>query len=204
MDVATLLMIAIGAILLLLAWRGWHRGLVRRVIELLGLLVSFLLATRLAPGWSPEVADALGFGPRWAAFATWTGLFLGGLLLTRLLAWAISRIIHVSVIGWADRVGGAVLGVAIGVLVASLLLVGATSSLPGGERVAAELRGNPVTRVVYAAAPALYVASRGLVGSEDDVWREIGEGAREQLRAAGQAASGNFEPAAAVQDSPAP
>lgn len=195
MTYATVLMILAGCILLLLAWRGWRRGLVARVIELLGLVVSFLLATRLAPGWSPEVASLLHVAPRWAALGTWIVLFLAGLLATRLLAWAVSRIIHVSVVGWADRLGGALLGLVIGVLVASLVLVGVTS-LPGSDGAARELRRNPVARVVYTAAPALYVACRGLGGEEDDVWRRIGEQAREQIRAAGRAAAGRVEPAA--------
>lgn len=183
MDLATVVTAVAGVLVLTFTWRGWRLGLVRRVVELAGLVLSFLAATRLAPLWSGDVADASGLDPRWAALGTWIVLFLAGLVLTRLLAWLISRTVQVSLAGWLDRLGGAVCGLLIGTVLASLLLV-AIGSLPGAADLRRGLLRRPVSRVLYAAAPTLYAGFRALGGREEGIWQRVGEGLRGQLRAA--------------------
>ena len=111
---------------------------------------------------------------------TWAVLFLVGLMLSRLLAGLISKLVRLTVLGWLDRRGGAVLGMALGTLVASVLLV-AASQVPGGVKVQQRLR--PLGRRpvhLLRGAQRLRAGARRLGGSElDAVWDRSLDQARE-------------------------
>jgi membrane protein required for colicin V production len=140
---------------------GYRVGLVRRVVEFCGLIVSFLLACQYAPRGAALLTDNSDLQPKAALIIAWIVIMLLGLLATRLVAWAVSKTVRISIIGWLDRVGGAVFGLLTGTVLISALLV-AASLLPGGETISKAFNARPVPRIVYNAAPALYVALQGL------------------------------------------
>jgi uncharacterized membrane protein required for colicin V production len=150
------LILAVFVAIGIFALFGWKVGLVRRVVEFAGLIVSFLFATHFAAQGADWLSSETDMQARPALVVTWIAVFLAGLFLTRLLAWSMSRTIDFSILGFFDRLGGALLGTLIGAILMSAILVG-VSMMPGGESVRASFQSRPLPRLVYNAAPAVYV-----------------------------------------------
>ena len=171
-------------LLLVFAVAGWRAGLIRRVLEFVGVVASVLLASRFGHLVAEQLEDSIGLSDRLAGPVGWLLLFATLLVLTRLAAWALSKALRVSVLGWLDKAGGTLLGLLIGTLVASVLLMLATR-LPVEDDLAERIESEPVTRIVHGAAPALY----GLVvrDGKDDLerlWERAKDGLRESDAAA--------------------
>lgn len=149
---------------------GFKDGVVKRVLEIAGVLVTLVLTARFATGVEPWVSARTGVGESAALMLTWAALFFAGLLLSRLLATIISKMVRLTILGWLDRWGGALVGMALGTLVASVLLV-AASTLPGGAGIQKVYDESPVGRFIFYAAPSFYEQVRKLGGSDlDAVW----------------------------------
>jgi membrane protein required for colicin V production len=164
---------------------GFRVGLVRRVVEFVGLVFSFFLATNLASRWSEPIAEGTGLSEKVAVYLAWGGIFLVGLVATRLLAWLISKSVRVSIIGWLDRLGGTVFGLLTGILIASVLLIVLTQ-LPGGVVLRETLDKQAVPRMVYRAAPALYDLFQKLGGDDRHRWEKLLEKVKERAKDAAE------------------
>ena len=110
----------------LFAIRGLLRGTVGQFFSLLGLVAGLWgagwVAQWLAERWL-DARPALVF-----LILRWTIAGLAGLLIATLLQWIgdlLGKAVKESPAGWLDRGGGMVLGLGLGVLVASLTMLGA-------------------------------------------------------------------------------
>ena len=90
--------------------RGWRRGLLRQLANLVPFLLGLLLAVRLTPGWASSVGDWLGIPYE-------AGLLLVGLLVLgavtiggAVLLHALARMARFPGLNTADRAAGAILG----------------------------------------------------------------------------------------------
>jgi len=114
-----LLVAALAAALLLGLYHGARGGLVRTSFKLIGFLAGLLLARPLAASLAPRLTgfDFPGSGVVLVVlcFAAIAAAFsLAGWLLAKSLSW--------TPLVWFDRAGGGLLGLAIGVILAGLLL----------------------------------------------------------------------------------
>jgi membrane protein required for colicin V production len=109
--------------------RGLVRGVIRQVASLLGIVAGFVVAGHLylrlfslLRSSFPSIPhlDLISYGALFAA--TWTAFVLLGLLAVRL-----SRVL---LMGWADRILGALLGLLKGAVVAVVLVAMLTVFLP--------------------------------------------------------------------------
>lgn len=152
---------------------GFKDGVVKRILEIAGVFATLLLTARFASAVQPTVADKTGLHEGPALLLTWGVLFFAGLLLSRLLANIVRKMVRLTVLGWLDKWGGAVVGLAFGTLVTSAILV-AASQVPGGERVQAAYDRVPLGRFIFYAAPNVYQQARKLAGGDiDEVWRRV-------------------------------
>jgi uncharacterized membrane protein required for colicin V production len=114
-SIATLGLIAIGTI------AGAIKGFTRQVIELIGLVVSFLVAAVLS-SWLAAFLSShtpIPHGPSLViGFIT---VFVCGLVAFHFVAIATQKVIHTSLLGWLDRACGAALGLVAATLVTSIL-----------------------------------------------------------------------------------
>ena len=160
---------------------GYRAGLIRRVLEFVGLVAAVLLASlygRLIADW---LAEYTGLGENLAGPAGWLIIFAVMLLVTRMVANVLSKAMRVSVLGWFDRWSGALLGLAIGAVVCSVLLMVATR-IPGENNLADEVQAEPVTRVVHGVAPAIYAfVARGEDADLKTLWQKAQEEAQEKV-----------------------
>jgi membrane protein required for colicin V production len=109
------------------------RGFVRVVMSLVALVAAILAAIHLSPSTAPMLT-MLSDNATTRYLAAFAMIFLVVLLAVGLLGWLLSRAIRAIGLGFVDRILGAVLGVARGVLIVviAVLLAGLTT-LPRQE-----------------------------------------------------------------------
>ena len=167
------------AVILFFGILGFKDGVVKRVLEIAGVFVTLVLTARFATVVVPWVDDKTGVGEGPALLITWAALFFAGLLLSRVIATFLSRMVRLTVLSWLDRWGGAIVGMALGTLVASVLLV-AASSVPGGVELQSSCDRTALGRFIFYSAPNVYEQVRELAGKDvDDVWDRSLDQARE-------------------------
>lgn len=176
-------------ILLVFGFLGFRDGLIKRALEVIGILATILLTARFATEMLPWMKENTGLPEGAALMLTWAALFFVGFVLTKLLAALVSRLVRLTILGWVDKGGGALLGVFIGVLFCSVVLV-AGSQIPGGERIQQAYDRTFLGRTLFYAAPDIYRSAQGLSGGRAaEVWSRVLDKVRDTAdRAAGDAA----------------
>lgn len=170
MDLAVIISLPVIA---MFGFMGFRDGVVRRVLEILGVFATLILTARFAAEVNPWMMDQTGVSEGPALLITWAALFFAGLLLSRLLATLISKMIRLTILGWVDKMGGAVAGMALGILVASVVLL-VISNLPGGKSVKSQYSESSVGEFIYYAAPNFYQTARKLGGQKaDELWDRV-------------------------------
>lgn len=165
---------------------GFKDGVVKRILEIGGVFVALILTARFASAVQPTVVDKTGLHDGPALLLTWGVMFFAGLVLSRLLANIIRKMVRLTVLGWLDKWGGAIVGLAFGTLVVSALLV-AASQVPGGEKIQEAYDRVPLGRFIFYAAPNVYQQARKVAGGDvDEVWKKVldsAQGAADQGKA---------------------
>jgi uncharacterized membrane protein required for colicin V production len=115
-SIVTLGLIAIGAI------TGGIKGFARQIIELIGLVVSFLVAAVLGSWVAQFLSNNTSIPHAPALVLSFVLVFVAGLVAFHFVAIAAQKLIHTSLLGWLDRVGGAALGLVAATLIVSVLV----------------------------------------------------------------------------------
>ena len=195
MDIPVLIALAVIVVFGIL---GYRDGVVKRILEIAGVLVSLILTARFASAVQPWMMDKTGMNEGASLLVTWAVLFFVGLVLSRMLATIISKALRLTVLGWVDRWGGALVGVALGTLVTSVILV-AASQVPGGQSIQSAYGRTSLGEFIFYSAPTLYEQARRLSGGQvEEVWDRVldeakksGEKVKEEVeKAAREAKSG--------------
>ncbi len=185
MDLSVIISLPIIAVF---GFVGFRDGVIKRIIEVAGVLATLLLTAHFAAVVNPWMMDKTGLTEGTALLVTWAVLFFLGLVLSRVLASLLTKLVNMTVLGWVNRMGGALLGMLIGMLFASVLLQ-VISHVPGGQQVKAEYQRSSIGQVIYFSAPTVYQAVRDLAGGDgDDVFnrvmqrtRDAADGARQKV-----------------------
>jgi membrane protein required for colicin V production len=122
----------IAAILLFFLLRGLCIGFVRQLAATAALLGSWWAAGEYASQVMPYVKEFID-QPGMVFFASFGILFLFSALLLTLIGQLLNKMLEVSLLGWADRICGGLLGIARGALVAALLHLPVTVLLPASH-----------------------------------------------------------------------
>jgi len=153
-----------------------------------GAIAAVVLTARFAARLTPWLAERTGWDEGVALLFSWVVMIFLGLLASRLLGVLASRIVRLTILGWLDRVGGAVCGAVLGTLVASLILIVATQ-LPGGASLRETFQRDPVGAFIYGTAPNLARQAKLLAGDRfAEIWDRATGAAAAQTDAATDAA----------------
>lgn len=115
-DAALLLVLVVGAI------AGLVKGMVRQLVELVGLVASYFVAALFA-GWLAtelQARTSLPYSP--SLVIAFLVIFVIGLIVFHFIALVLHRLVHLTFLGWVDRLGGAAVGLIIGLFINSLLV----------------------------------------------------------------------------------
>ena len=136
------------AVLVVLAVRGWSRGLVRQALDVATLVVGAVLAFRLAPGVGRLLTTLLGWSPELARVLGGAALFLALSIAAGFTAAAIHRSMRkLPGTSLLNNMAGAGLG-AVYALILVLATVTLLSALPLPTAVASELSESQVAAKV--------------------------------------------------------
>jgi len=152
--------IALAAAAGIMVWfgiEGYKHGVIRRIVEIVGLILIFVFASRFAAALRGPLVEAFEISDRFAFFGSWILVLVLGVIAVRLLARIVSKVFSFSIIGWLDKGGGFVLGAAFGGILVSCLFI-LLLALPLPDDFQEELRENPLSSGMLHFAPAVYDA----------------------------------------------
>lgn len=115
--------------------RGWSRGFIREILDLVGLVVGIWIAFRLSTPFGDFLTDSFGVTPEVARIGGGIALFvLFGAALS-IAASYLSKVMSLPGLSMVNRVGGSVVAVGWGVAIVLLLVsVASLLPIPGGWR----------------------------------------------------------------------
>jgi membrane protein required for colicin V production len=167
---------AIVVVLIVIAlcgFMGWRAGVGRRVVELVGAVLSILAASRLASKFAPWLDLHTPLGASSSLVIGYLLILVVGLVVTGLVARLVQKAVNLTILGLVDRIGGAVCGILLGALLTSIGLI-AISAAPGGDAVRTTFDRSALGRTLYCAAPNLYLGARSLAGQKgDQLWQNL-------------------------------
>jgi membrane protein required for colicin V production len=157
MDPVELINVLMMAILGIAMIVGLVKGLVRQVIELVGIIAAFVLAMIFA-GWLAETLrmhTPLPYSP--SLVVAFIALLVAGIIASHFIAMAVQKIIRMTFLGWFDRVCGGALGIVVGLILLSLM-VSVALELPISGRARGYVQSSEVCMFVRPIAPTIFNA----------------------------------------------
>lgn len=117
--------------LVIFVFRGLYRGFISEAAGIISLLVGFWAAKTYygaLESYLTFIAD-----PGWRAVCACAILFLGAMIAVALAARLLKKVVSFSFASWADRLAGALLGLAKGIIIWGLLLIVIQKIFSGAE-----------------------------------------------------------------------
>jgi Uncharacterized membrane protein, required for colicin V production len=128
---------------------GLWKGAIKAAFGIAGLIGGVALAGhyygRLATILSSE-------GAAWAGIAAYVIILVATLVVASIIGWFIAKLVHITMLGWVDRLVGCILGVVIGGMLCAAALAIATKYFPSVEAITAS---SPVAKFIMAQSPLL-------------------------------------------------
>lgn len=114
--------IIFAIILVIAVYKGFTRGLIVAVFSFVAVLLGMAAALKLSAVAALYVQQHWDVHARWLPVACYIGLFIGVVLLVRLGATALQKVVQLAMLGWLDKLGGIVLYVLVYTISYSVLL----------------------------------------------------------------------------------
>ncbi|HXV75280.1 MAG TPA: CvpA family protein [Candidatus Polarisedimenticolaceae bacterium] len=133
---------------------GMLKGLVRILIGMAALVAAFALAARHHAGLAQRLS-ALEIGVEALRLLAYLLIFVGVMLAGGLVAWLLRRVLKTAMLGWADRLGGAALGLIAALLAAALVILPVVAYSPYGGQLLGNSLLAPYVSVVADVATRL-------------------------------------------------
>ena len=113
--------IVIAVIVLIGLWRGFHVGLIKTAVGLVGWLIALIAATRLASSIAPQLTSVVE-SPVLQTDLAFLVVVIGILAVMHLLACVFSSALKSLNLGVVDKMAGSVLGAAKNILMVLVVL----------------------------------------------------------------------------------
>lgn len=102
--------------------KGLQRGLIVAVFSMVGFVVGLIAAVKLSTVVAAWLDDSINVSARWLPFISFVLVFIVVILLIRLLAKVVESTIELAMLGWVNRIGGAIMYAVIYILIFSVIL----------------------------------------------------------------------------------
>ena len=107
-------MIIIGVVVVL-GLIGLRSGLLKPVSGIGGLIIGIILAVQFSTEFATMLTQSIE-GELPSTVAAFGGIVIATTLVARMASWMVKKILKTLMLGWVDRIAGALGGVALGVL----------------------------------------------------------------------------------------
>ena len=175
--------VGFAALVLLLSLVGVLKGLTRLLVGMTALVAAFVLAAARHAQVAAALVGRFETPPQVATVIGYVAVFIAVMLFAALVLPLLRAVVRMVMPAWADRLAGAVAGLAGAVLIAGSLVVPVLAYAPAGDRLLAESRLAP--HAVVGADTALAFAPAGLtawyrerMAAVEQSWRDRDEMSR--------------------------
>ena len=113
-------------ILIPIVWgciRGFSKGLILELTTFIGMILGVIAAFYFWKDLSDLLSAYFSFGPIALKFISYSIIFLAVMLIAWIIGKIITKIVDLVLLGWLNKLLGAVFGLLKGVIVAALLLM---------------------------------------------------------------------------------
>lgn len=114
--------LAILGLLFLFLVKGLWKGLVRQLSSLAGIVLGCFLSWSFSATLGPELARLTGWSPRVSVVVVGAMLFFVGILVFFILGFYLEKLAALPVLAVLNRFGGALFGLAEGVVILAVLI----------------------------------------------------------------------------------
>jgi len=112
--------------------RGLFRGLVKEISSIIGVFGGFYAAYTYYHTLA-KLISRLIHDVSYLNIVSFLIIFCGVLIAVSVLGVIIKYLLNIAFLGWVDRIGGVIFGVAKGVLIVSVIFISLTTFLPQGS-----------------------------------------------------------------------
>lgn len=113
----------IALILLVMAvYKGFRKGLIVAIFSFLAFIIGLAAALKLSAVAANYIGDAISLSQRWLPVVAFLLVFLVVVLLVKLGAVIIEKLVNVVMLGWVNRLGGILFFVLIYFFIYSIVL----------------------------------------------------------------------------------
>jgi membrane protein required for colicin V production len=134
---------------------GLRRGLIRQVLEVVGIITAFIVSFYTAHALAEWIESRIATDYRISLVASAVLIFAGIIVLFHFIGVVLQKLFNLTILGAFDRVMGGVFGALKAMLIVSLALV-IVLTLPFPEKVKTEIKEDEVTGIVYPVLPVMF------------------------------------------------
>ena len=142
-------------VLVLFFFFGLKRGLIRQVLEVLGVIGAFIGSFYMAHHLASYLEGRFDLSYRIALVIAAAGIFTVIIILFHFIGLALQKLFKMTVLGWFDRLMGGVFGALKGTLLMSLILV-IIISLPLDRQFRTDIIDDPFLGIIYPVLPVMF------------------------------------------------
>jgi membrane protein required for colicin V production len=111
-----------AVVLVLAIFHGFRRGLILGLFSLVAVIIGLAAAMKLSLVAGEYIGKAINISDRWLPVISFAVVFLIIVLLIRLAARAIEKMVEMVMLGWVNKIAGIIFYAAIYTIVFSVLL----------------------------------------------------------------------------------
>jgi membrane protein required for colicin V production len=157
-------------IIVLFFYRGYTRGIILAVFSVLAILLGLLCALKLSQSFSTWLLEKGYVSSGWVQVVSYVILFVGVILVVRLIARLLQTAIEAVMLGLVNRLFGGLLYAVLGVIVwSSMLWIGARANMIPSETIATSKTYSWVSGI----APWFWFQAGKLIPFVQDTFKQL-------------------------------
>lgn len=114
--------IVFTVLMLIAIVKGYRKGAIIAVFSLIAIIAGLAAAIKLSVVTAAWLKDSLHIGAKWLPVIAFAAVFIGVVLLVRLGAGLLEKTAELALLGWANKLAGILLYIALYTIMLSVLL----------------------------------------------------------------------------------